>query len=88
MRHRFCVETPSLRNSTNSEVTMNVKSIALTSIILMSLVALYGCSPDDDTATGAPLITGPLAALQGTWKYHCYEESGKHAEIILECSLT
>ena len=90
MRHRFCIETHSLRNSINLEVTMKVKSIALTSIILMSLVALYGCSPDDDTATGAPFITGPLAALQGTWKYHCYMDtkSGKHAEVVYKISGT
>ena len=88
MRHRFCIKTHSLRKFISSEVTMNVKSVALTSIVLMSLVALYGCSPDDDTATGSPLITGPLAALQGTWKYHCYAESGKHAEIIYKISGT
>ena len=75
MRHRFCIGMPSLHNSINSEVTMNVKSVALTSIILMSLVALYGCSPDDDTATGSPLITGPLAELQGTWTIACYQNS-------------
>ena len=81
MRHRFCIETPSLHNSINSEVAMNVKSVALTSIILMSLVALYGCSPDDDTATGSPLITGPLAELQGTWTYNCYFESGRYVDL-------
>ena len=51
---------------------MNRKSLAFAAIIVLSLVALLGCSPDDDAADGSPLVTGRLADLQGTWTRNCY----------------
>jgi len=61
--------------SKNPEVIMNRKSLGLVTIVLLSLITLLGCSPDDDAATGSPLITGPLAELQGTWARNCYSQS-------------
>ena len=51
---------------------MNRKSLALATIVLLSLITLLGCSPDDDAADGSPLVTGRLADLQGTWTRNCY----------------
>ncbi|MDA0857481.1 MAG: hypothetical protein O2900_16010 [Proteobacteria bacterium] len=50
---------------------MNRKSLALATIVLLSLITLLGCSPDD-AADGSPLVTGRLADLQGTWTRNCY----------------
>ena len=52
---------------------MNRKSLALATIVLLSLITLLGCSPDDDAADGSPLVTGRLADLQGTWILNCYK---------------
>lgn len=54
---------------------MKQKSLAFAAIIVLSLVALLGCSPDDDAADGSPLVTGRLADLQGTWTRNCYAEN-------------
>lgn len=82
MRHCFCIEMSSTQNfSKNSEVIMNRKSLALATMILLSLITLLGCSPDDDAADGSPLVTGRLADLQGTWTYSCYDESGSYVDL-------
>ena len=73
MRHCFCIEMSSTENFfTNPEVIMNQKSIGLATVVLLSLITLLGCSPDDDAADGSPLVTGRLADLQGTWVLNCY----------------
>ena len=87
MRHCFCIEMSSTQNfSKNPEVIMNRKSLVLATIVLLSLITLLGCSPDDDAATGSPLITGPLAELQGTWTYNCYPESTSYVELTYKIS--
>ena len=51
---------------------MKQKFLAFAAIIVLKLVILIGCSPDDDAAGGSPLVTGRLADLQGTWTRNCY----------------
>ena len=67
---------------------MNRKSLAFAAIIVLSLVALLGCSPDDDAADGSPLVTGRLADLQGTWTYNCYPESGRYVDLTYKITGT
>ena len=71
--HRFCMTLSSIHNfSKNLEEIMKQKFLAFAAIIVLKLVILIGCSPDDDAAGGSPLVTGRLADLQGTWTRNCY----------------